>query len=191
MKTLTMIRHSLTEGNERRLYYGKTDLPLSGSGRELCVSLRGSFDLPENIRFATSGMLRAEETLELIFGKVEHIQLHGLREMEMGVFEMKSYDQLKDTEAFQNWLSDASGSYHIPDGESNLEFFQRTLSCVKSLLESETEHLFVACHGGVIASIMFQFFPKEMKSFYDWIPHACQGYAITFDGKRAVEWKKI
>lgn len=191
MNALYMIRHSLTEGNERRLYYGKTDLPLSDAGRELCRSLRGSFSLPEDVCFATSGMLRTEETLELIFGDVDHIQLTGLREMEMGVFEMKSYDQLKDTEAYQNWLGDASGSYRIPDGESNLEFFHRTLSCVKSLLESENEHLFVACHGGVIASIMFQFFPQDKKSFYDWIPHACHGYAITFDGKRPAEWKKI
>ena len=36
MNTLYMIRHSLTEGNERRLYYGATDLPLSENGRTLC-----------------------------------------------------------------------------------------------------------------------------------------------------------
>ena len=191
MNALYMIRHSLTEGNERRLYYGKTDLPLSEAGKKLCLSLRGNFDLPENTCFATSGMLRTEETLELIFGKVDHIQLSGLREMEMGVFEMRSYDQLKDTEAYQRWLEDVSGEYQIPEGESNLMFFQRTLNCVEGLIESGPENLFVACHGGVIASIMFQLFPNDMNSFYDWIPHACQGYVILFDGNRPSHWRKI
>ena len=30
--TLTLIRHGLTEGNLKRLYYGSTDLPLTEAG---------------------------------------------------------------------------------------------------------------------------------------------------------------
>ena len=93
MSALYLIRHSLTEGNERRLYYGATDLPLTEAGRALCRSLRGSYDLPDGVAFATSGMLRAEETLELLFGDVPHERFPDLREAEMGIFEMKSYDE--------------------------------------------------------------------------------------------------
>ena len=72
MKALYLIRHSITEGIERRLYYGATDLPLVESGWKLCQSLRGSFDIPADVTYATTGMIRTRETLEGLFGKVPY-----------------------------------------------------------------------------------------------------------------------
>lgn len=191
MKTLYLIRHSLTEGNLLRLYYGATDLPLTDEGRKLCMSLRGSYDLPEGTQFATSGMLRAEQTLEGLFGAVEHCAYPDLAEMNQGIFEMHSYDELKDTVAYQNWLADASGRYVIPGGESNLQFFSRTAGCVRRLAQLTTEYMCVVCHGGTIASIMLQFFPDARPSFYDWIFKACHGAAIDFENGKPVAWREI
>ena len=41
MRTLYLLRHSLTEANERRLYCGWTDLPLSPAGRALAEKTCG------------------------------------------------------------------------------------------------------------------------------------------------------
>lgn len=191
MKTLYLIRHSITEGNARRLYYGVTDLPLTDEGRTLCLQLRGSYNLPKNTRFASSGMLRAEQTLELLFGKTDHDVYPDLREMNQGVFEMHTYDELKDTEAYQQWLSDASGQFQIPGGESNLQFFSRTANCARKLAQLPVDYLCVVCHGGVIASIMFQFFPEDKPSFYDWISKSCHGVAIDFENTAPVAWHEI
>ena len=66
---VTLIRHGKTEANERSLYCGSTDLPLSPAGREELRGLR--YDVP-SVRFATSGRKRTEETLALLFGEQPH-----------------------------------------------------------------------------------------------------------------------
>ena len=191
MNALYMIRHSLTEGNERRLYYGATDLPLSENGRALCRSLRGTIELPEGVLYATSGMLRAEETLQLLIGSVAHEILPDLREMEMGAFEMHSYDELKENPDYQAWLSDESGEFVIPGGESNRAVRERAVGCVRRLAAAEDGVMLAVCHGGIIAAVMHEFLRDSSRSFYDWIPHACHGYAICFRNGQPSEWKAI
>lgn len=191
MNTLYLIRHSLTEGNERRLYYGATDLPLSENGRRLCRSLQGFLPLPEGVRFATSGMRRAEETLSLLFGDMPHEVYPDLREMEMGTFEMRGYDDLKDDPNYQAWLSDALGTFVIPGGESNQAVRDRTVGCVRRLAVSAADAMLIVCHGGVIAAIMHEFFRDPARSFFDWIPHACHGYAISFQNCQPSGWREI
>ena len=62
--TIYLIRHGKTEANERRLYCGSTDLSLSESGREELNDIH--YDI-QNVHFLTSGMKRADETMELLF----------------------------------------------------------------------------------------------------------------------------
>lgn len=191
MNALHLIRHSLTEGNERRLYYGSTDLSLSDAGRELCQSLRGTYRLSDNVCFATSGMLRTEETLRELFGDVPHQTLQALREMEMGAFEMHSYDELKDNPDYQAWLSDLTDTFVIPGGESNLAVRKRVTECIQTLAQSRTDEMLIVCHGGVIAAAMHAFFRDPGRSFYDWIPHACHGYTILFRNSKPDSWHRI
>ena len=62
-----LIRHGKTEANERRLYCGSTDLPLSRQGAAELAQLH--YDI-QNVRFLTSGMKRTNETLRILFGDV-------------------------------------------------------------------------------------------------------------------------
>ena len=87
---LTLLRHAQTEGSLRNLYYGAADIPaLPESLSELH---RRAGDYPTAQRYYTSGMLRTEQTLAAIYGNVPHTRLPGLREMDFGDFEMKSYE---------------------------------------------------------------------------------------------------
>lgn len=54
--TLTLIRHGLTEGNLKRLYYGSTDLPLTETGIAALHSDPPA--APEAQDYYTSGMRR-------------------------------------------------------------------------------------------------------------------------------------
>ena len=180
MNALYMIRHSLTEGNERRLYYGATDLPLSENGRALCRSLRGTIELPEGVLYATSGMLRAEETLQLLIGSVAHEILPDLREMEMGAFEMHSYDELKGRAAYQAWLAGDMAENHTPGGESEREVQQRVLRALAALRAQKRDVLAVV-HGGTIVHIMQALFPGEGKNRYEWQPKPGFGYEIDMN----------
>ena len=72
MNRLVLLRHGRTEGTERHLYYGATDLPLLEDGVQdlQLAAARGVYPSPDGFTFVTSGMLRANQTLRAIYGDV-------------------------------------------------------------------------------------------------------------------------
>ena len=106
---LTLIRHGQTEGSINELYYGAADIPVLPES--LAELHENAARYPTAKRYFTSGMLRTEQTIRAIYGDVPHTALPGLREMDFGDFEMRSYDQLKDDPAFRHWITD---SEHLP-----------------------------------------------------------------------------
>ena len=75
MKTkICLIRHGITEGNQKRLYYGSSDIPLAEEGIEMLRSLSAQEIYPDDTdaKYYTSGMLRTEQTFSLIYGNREH-----------------------------------------------------------------------------------------------------------------------
>ena len=85
--TVYLIRHGKTEANEKRLYCGSTDLPLSEKGREELNRL--NYEI-KNVRFLTSGKLRTNETLKILFGDVPYEENPRFREVDFGIFEVHS-----------------------------------------------------------------------------------------------------
>ena len=169
--TIYLIRHGKTEANEKHLYCGSTDLPLSESGAiELC-KLRYTI---KNVRVLTSGMLRTNETLKILFGDVPFDTDPRFREMDFGIFEMHSYGELKDTPEYQAWLTGDNEANIPPKGESGLQMKQRVLEAFSEIEEDTC----IITHGGVIAAIMEHLFPEETKTRYEWQPKNGCGYEI-------------
>ena len=112
---LTLLRHGETDGSRRDLYYGAADIP--ALPESLAALHENAAAYPRAKRYYTSGLLRTEQTLAALYGDVPHVQLPGLREMDFGDFEMKSYQQLKDTPAYQAWIADVEHN-PCPNGES-------------------------------------------------------------------------
>ncbi|MGN0976785.1 MAG: histidine phosphatase family protein [Faecousia sp.] len=176
--TVYLIRHGKTGANEQHLYCGSTDLPLSDGGREELKTL--TYAMP-NARYLTSGMLRTEQTLELLFGPVAHTVEPELREVDFGAFEMQSYEQLKDDPAYQAWISGDNEANVPPGGESGVQMRKRVLEAYDRILTSGQDTVIVT-HGGVIVAIMEHLFPGENKNRYQWQPKNGYGYAIR-DGQ--------
>ena len=170
--TIYLIRHGKTEANEKHLYCGSTDLPLSTAGREELQSIR--YDL-KNVRFLTSGMKRTNETLQILFGDVPFDIDARFREVDFGIFEMRSYDQLKDTPEYKAWLAGDNEANIPPLGESGAQMKDRVLRAFSEIKEDTC----IITHGGVIASVMEHLFPNEGKNRYEWQPTPGCGYAIT------------
>ena len=169
--TIYLIRHGKTEANEKWLYCGSTDLPLSEKGREELATIH--YDIPD-VRFLTSGMKRTDETLRLLFGDVPYETDPRFREVDFGMFEMQSYYEIKDTPEFQAWLTGDNEANVPPGGESGLQMKQRVLEAFLEIREDTV----LVCHGGVIAALMEHLFPEENKSRYDWQPKNGKGYCL-------------
>ena len=169
--SIYLIRHGKTAANERRLYCGSTDLPLSEAGAAELRQLRYAI-APE--RFVTSGMKRTEETLKLLFGDVPFAVDVRFREMDFGDFEMRGYEELKDDPAYQAWISGDNEANVPPHGESGAQMTRRALEAFREIPDGTA----VIAHGGVIAAIMASVFPGEGKHRYQWQPRNGHGYEI-------------
>lgn len=173
-----LIRHGKTEANEKWLYCGSTDLLLSEAGTEELCQLH--YDI-QNIRFLTSGMKRTIETLQILFGDVPFEVEPRFREVDFGIFEMHSYEELKDTPAYQAWLTGDNEANVPPCGESGVQMKERVLQAYSEIKEDTC----IITHGGVIAAIMEHLFPNEGKNRYEWQPKNGCGYAVI-DGSYTV-----
>lgn len=174
---LYLIRHGRTEANEKGLYCGSTDLPLSPAGRE---AMRGAgYSVPGDCRFLTSGMKRADETMAILFGDVPIETDPDLREVDFGDFEMRSYAELKNDPSYLRWISGENEKNTPPRGESGEAMRRRVIRAVERIREGG-KNAVVVTHGGVIAAIMAYLFPAEKKNRYQWQPAPGGGYRLDW-----------
>lgn len=103
---ICLIRHGITEGNKKKLYYGHSDIDLAEEGitelKELVSS--GLYPDGEGADFYTTDLKRTQQTLKLIYGEREFQMIPDLKEINFGDFEMKSYGELKEIEEYRQWL---------------------------------------------------------------------------------------
>lgn len=176
---IMVIRHGKTLANEKHLYCGSTDLPLSESGRRELAGKK--LPVPEPCRYVSSGMGRADETLEALFGPVEYERNPKFREVDFGIFEMKSYEMLKEDPEYLTWITGDNMANTPPGGESGNAMTERVLKAFRELTEGE-ENTVLVTHGGVIAALMEHLFPEEGKNRYQWQSPNGGGYLLTREG---------
>ena len=182
-RQILLLRHGRTKANEEHLYCGSTDLPLSAEGRALLTQKHGAYGV-EWESFYTSGLTRTRETLELLFGEQgAAIEEPGLREMDFGAFEGKSYAMLRDDPAYQEWISGDNERNICPGGESGEQMRRRVLRALDQILRDDpAERIVIVTHGGPIAAIMQQLFPGQGLNRYEWQPECGEGYLLKICG---------
>ena len=181
---LTLLRHGETDGSRRDLYYGAADIP--ALPESLAALHENAAAYPRAARYYTSGLLRTEQTLEAIYGPVAHQQLPGLREMNFGDFEMKSYQELKDTAAYQAWITDVEHN-PCPHGESAPQVLRRSLAAIAPVVQRPEDAVCVI-HGGVTAGLMMTWFGGGR---YDYSVSPGQGFQVTFREGQPVSYIRI
>ena len=201
---ICLIRHGITEGNKRKLYYGHSDIDLAPEGVEALKkqAAEGLYPDGEGADFYTTDLKRTHQTLKLIYGERDFTPLSSLKEINFGDFEMKTYQELKEIKEYQDWLRDPQDdTLAPPNGESIRGFYDRIAAGFEDLKNrhalkelamrhSDEEALsIVVCHGGTISAIMEKVFPGERKNFYEWIPDPGHGYILTLEDGAVVDAK--
>ncbi len=174
---ITLLRHGLTEANERKEYLGWTDSPLSERSLIEMNQLRDSFRDYELV--ISSDLQRCIDTAELLFPTVSIQANPAFREMNWGQWEGKTYEQLKEEADYQKWLDNPMKA-SVPDGEGYPVFSERVELGWRQLLSEEFNNIAIVTHGGVIRELLVRYAPGE-KPFWNWsIPHA-GGYQLNWD----------
>ena len=111
-----------------------------------------------------------------------------LKECDFGIFEGKTYEDLKDRAEYQAWL-DSGGTIAFPEGEEQKEFRSR---CVRGMLcqvdrlcEENIESAAFVVHGGTIMAVLEQL-AEDQKDFYHWQVKNGGGYRMLVNEE---EWK--
>jgi len=176
-----LIRHGYTNANEQKCYCGRTDLPLSQEGIARLQALKAQGAYPYAAAFYTSGMLRALQTLTVIYGDVKASSIAELAEYDFGVFEMRSHNELQYDPAYIAWIADETEDVACPGGECKRQYRHRVMSGFSLLLfdiqRKDLTSVSVVIHGGTIVEIMSRLFPGE-KDFYTWQPSPGLGYTL-------------
>lgn len=180
MRRLTLIRHGLTEGNIRRWYYGALDLPLCEAG-QAAVQEAGRRRPVSPVQRRThpderNAPHRADAAPDLRRGAATEIWPE-LREISFGIFEGKSYDELKGLAEYEAWLAGDWFRNVPPGGESFAQAEARILSAL-SRMRAQDEDLLAVVHGGTVLTIMQALFPGGGKVRLRLQPRPGGGYRI-------------
>ena len=154
---ISVLRHGQTEANEKGVYIGTTDLPLSGKGAgELCAKM-DEMDYPAVHKVYCSPLRRCTETAEILFPYTDMTVVDDLRELELGEFENKSVDELINKKEYKEWLRGGRDS-RPPQGESLNEMTARIYSALHNIIidmmNNGITHSAIITHGGIISNML-------------------------------------
>ena len=166
-----LIRHAkpdLPHGG--KLYYGSTDYPLSEEGvmmaKRLAEVLRG---VEANMVFS-SDLRRARETagIALAGRTCEMRPVRGLREIHLGDWEGRSFDEVRST---WNEIYEKRGvsfdSVGPPGGESFKDLQKRTVPVFDEILrDNPCGNIMLFAHGGVIWTLMCNYFGFKLNDIF-------------------------
>ncbi len=151
-----LIRHGLTEANEKGLYLGKTDLPLSPGGLADLITKKEEAEYPPAKYFYRSPLMRCKQTLTVLYPEAQAEVVDQLAECDFGIWDGKSAAELQLDEEFGRWICGELSA--IPGGEDAAAFQARVMAAFESIVEDVMKKgdgdAVICTHGGVIMMIM-------------------------------------
>lgn len=152
---VVLVRHGRTAGTDARRYSGAgSDEPLSATGIRALEKI-GAETLVR--RVFTSGMARTNETARILFPNARIEAVFGLREMDFGDFEGKSFPDLANDARYRAWV-DSGCETACPMGEDKAGFTRRVVHAFRAVCKREARcgakaAVFVV-HAGTIRAIL-------------------------------------
>lgn len=192
-----LIRHGHTSGTESNLMYGSTDLPLTEDGQKEIAAFAeaGIYPDPEGAEIWTSGMFRTEQTLYQMYGSIDHMREPLLKEIDLGVFEMMSVEEVYEDDYGRAWLSGEIEKPSFEGGDSHESFEDRINRGLLNLLNHAADHgkdrIIAVLHGAVITYIMNRAFPDVYEDMWNWTPNPGTGYALEIVDGQAAAWTPV
>ena len=173
------IRHGSIEETKHGAYIGVTDPDLSSEGIEELRTLDSSHKYPYAPVIFTGPLKRCTQTCEVLYPHVKPIVVDELTEMNFGLWEGKSANELKGDPLFESWLAGDKNAIP-PNGESNDDFTRRIClmfqDIVDGLIKTGNTDCAIITHGGVIMTLLAVYGLPQAKPF-DW---ACDnGYGFS------------
>ena len=156
-------RHGQTDWNTLGRVQGTTDIPLNEAGIQQADHLCDYFE-NENISLEkayTSYQVRAVQTAQIVSDRfqIEYETVPGLEEVNMGVFEGHTWDEIETLYPAELTKWNSNKRYiRTPGGESYQMVLERLFRALDSIIDqydkSSDKNLLIISHGGVIMTLI-------------------------------------
>ncbi|MBP1581668.1 MAG: histidine phosphatase family protein [Oscillospiraceae bacterium] len=158
------IRHGFTKANLNGQYIGITDMPICEEGFHQLEEMR-SYNYPNVEKVYSSPLERCLQTALYLFDGVEIMNISELREMDLGDFEGKTLEEMKDDLAFNNWLRDNMNN-PPPNGENGRDYVERLVKgldkVIRDMMDQQVFEAAVVLSGTAIMTVMaLMAFPRR------------------------------
>lgn len=172
---IELIRHGETAYQAEGRYQGRTDVPLSESGRG---ALRPAARAVDTVY--VTPLRRTAETAALLFPQAAQIAVDALREMDFGAFEGRNYREMAQDPAYRAWVEGGCLG-RCPGGEGKADFCGRICPAFAALVDEALDQgaaeLVIVAHGGTQMAVMERF-AEPRRSYFDWHLKSGQGYVL-------------
>ncbi len=171
---LYLVRHGQSVGNERGVFYGLSDHPLTDLGREQALQAAEKLREVSFTRCVASDLSRAWDTA-LICAEGRGVAVEAdprLREQDMGEMEDMPFE-----EGFARWGDDfhqmlRDWAHVAPPGGEDVAHMKERVGAAVDELVARGEDVLLVAHGGTLSLILSHFgLAKEselMNSDYNW-----------------------
>ncbi|MGN7297172.1 histidine phosphatase family protein [Ferdinandcohnia sp. SAFN-114] len=176
-----LVRHGITAWNKEKRYLGHTDIEIIRGEQSGLIKLKKELTHIHFDHIFTSDLRRCQESLKLLNIPAPETEDDRLRELDFGDWEGKTYDELKDQKAYQNWLNNWEKGI-IPNGESTDTFSGRIDAFFNERFQQtrHNETILIMTHGGVIRYVV----SKYVSSLSFWEVTIPNGHCIRLTFKK-------
>lgn len=145
--TITLTRHTSVDV-PRGTCYGWSDVPVRDTFEQEAAAVKSRLDAMEPFDAAYTSPLSRATKLAAFCGYHDAIRDERLKEISMGQWEMRRYDQIDDPR-LQRWYDDF---LHIEPtgGESFDMFYARVAAFLDDLRRRQHRRVAIFAHGGVL-----------------------------------------
>ncbi|MDV3429069.1 MAG: alpha-ribazole phosphatase [Bacillota bacterium] len=156
-KTIYLLRHGEIESEGSKRYIGIKDVRLSMNGIYQAEMLQHFFSSISIDKIYCSSLIRTVETAKIIneHRNVQIVKDEGLREINMGIWEGKTFDEIKAKfpDEFERRIKEID-TFKPAGGESFKECRERAVSVFKRISGESFENIIITAHAGVNRSII-------------------------------------
>ena len=169
---IIFIRHGETDFNKAGLYFGHLDPGLNETGRRQLEQTKRMLEEKEkNIEAVfSSDLKRCYESMEIlqIDENVEKILLKDFREINFGIFEGKTYEEIKEEFPEEvKKMHDDWQNFKVEGGESLFEVMERAAVKLEEIIEEyKNGKVVVVAHAGVIKILVSYYLLGNLDGYW-------------------------
>lgn len=168
MTELILLRHGKTGFNEKKVYCGSSNPPLSAQGIEETAQTAKLLESFAPDCAYSSEKQRAVQTAQIVVPHRPVTTVPSLCELDFGDFEGLNADEIsrRMPDEWQAYLNDPYG-YCFPDGDCVSDFLKRSSEAVREIAKRhQGQRILIVTHKGVITAALSYYLHGDFKAIF-------------------------